>query len=624
MGETDWVLISDFVNTTGDPVFDGALKQAIAIQLAQSPFLNILSDAKVSATLRLMTKPYDTKLTPDFARDLCQRAGAKAFVTGSISSLGRQYVIGLNAVNCQTGDPIAQEQATAENKERVLKALDAAATMLRQRLGESLATIQKFDVPIEEATTPSLEALEALSMGRKVQQQKGNAAAIPFFIRAIELDPNFAAAHAALGTSYSNLREPALASENLRRAYELRGKVSQREKFQFSAYYYHLVTGELEKANDTYELWAQVYPRDNVPWSNLGVTYGYLGQYDKAIAEIQQALRLNPGSAVGYTNLISHYAAVNRLDDATATYQQALARTLDNPYLHLNRFGVAFLQGDAAEMRQQLAWAAGKPQAENLLLSAQSDTEAYYGRLDKAREFSRRASESAQRGDQKETAAEWLVNEALRESEFGNSIRAREQVHAALAVSKNDELQILGALALARAGEPTAAQQITDDLAKRYPLDTATNRYWLPSIRAAIAISTHRPAAAIDVLQAATSPYELGNPLPQAEIGAFLYPIYLRGESCLQLRRSHEARAEFQKFLDHRGITVNCPLGALALLGLARAYANIGDLDKSRAEYREFLTLWQDADSDIPVLKQAKGRVPEAAVAEKSILVAYC
>jgi DNA-binding winged helix-turn-helix (wHTH) protein/tetratricopeptide (TPR) repeat protein len=606
LGETDWVLMSDFVNTTGEPVFDGALKQALTIQLAQSPFLNILSDARVGATLRLMTKPSDTKLTPELALDLCQRAGAKALIAGSIASLGRQYVIGLNAVNCQTGDPIVQEQATAGSKERVLKALDSAAARMRQKLGESIATIQRFDVPIEEATTPSLEALESLSEGRKMQQQKGNAAAIPYFIRAIELDPNFAAAHAALGTCYSNLREPALASENLRKAYELRGKVSQRENFQFSAYYYHLVTGELEKANNTYELWTQVYPRDNVPWSNLGVTYGYLGQYDKAIAEIQQAMRLNPASAVGYTNLVSHYAAVNRLEDATATYQQALARKLDNPYLHLNRFGVAFLQADAAEMQRQLDWAIGKPQAENLLLSAQSDTEAYYGRLSNAREFSRRASESAQRGDQKETAAEWMMNEALREAEFGYPILARQQVRAALAASNNDELQILGALALARAGEPAAAQQMVDDLAKRYPLDTVTNHYWFPSIRAAIAISSGRPAAALDVLQAATSPYELGNPLPQAEIGAFLYPVYLRAQSYLLLHRGNEAQPEFQKFLAHRGITANCPLGALALLGLARAYEQTGEKDKSRAEYREFLALWKGADPDVPILKEAK------------------
>jgi len=568
--------------------------------------LNILSDARVGSTLRLMTKPPDTKLTPDVSRDLCQRAGAKAFIAGSIAKLGGQYVIGLNAVNCQTGDLISREQTTAESKERVLQALGRAADKVRESLGESLSTLRKFDVPIEEATTPSLEALEALSLGRKVQQQKGNAAAVPFFVRAIELDPNFAAAYAALGISYSNLREPALASDNLRKAYELRGKVSQREKFQFSAYYFHLVTGDLEKANDTYELWAQVYPRDNVPWSNLGVTYGYLGQYDKAVVEIQQALRLNPASAVGYTNLVSHYSALNRLDDARAIYQQALSRKLENPYLHLNRYGVAFLQGDTAEMQQQLSWAMGKPQAENLLLSAQSDTEAFYGRLESAREFSRRASESALRSDQKETAAEWQMNEALREAEFGNLARALQQVRSALETSKNDELEIMAALTMARAGDPADAQRIADDLAKRYPLDTATNRYWLPSIRAAIATSTVHPEEALDVLKAASSPYELGNPLPQSEIGSCLYPVYLRGEAYLQLHRGSEAATEFQKFIDHRGVSVNCPLGALAQLSLARADAEGGEKEKSAEAYRIFFALWKDADPDVPILRQAR------------------
>jgi eukaryotic-like serine/threonine-protein kinase len=606
LGETDWVLISDFTNKTGDSIFDTSLKQAIAVHLSQSPFLNILSDARVNSTLRLMTKPPTTKLSLELARDVCVRAGAKAIIAGSIARIGSEYVISLTAANCQTGDTIVQQQTTTESKEHVLQSLAQVADRMREKLGESLSTIQKFDVPIEEATTPSLDALEALSMGRKVQQQKGNAAAIPFFQRAIELDPNCAAAYAALGTSYSNLREPGLASENLRKAYQLRDKVSQREKFQFTAYYYHLVTGELEKANETYELWAQIYTRDNVPRSNLGVTYGYLGEYDKAVTEIQQAIKLNPTSAVGFTNLVSHYTALGRLEDAKAIYEQALAGKLDNPYLHLNRYAVAFLEGDSREMQQQIAWASGSPQAENLLMSAASDTEAYYARLGSARELSRRASESALRSDQKETAAEWQMNAALREAEFGNSARAREQARSALHIARNDDLEILAALTFARAGDPENTQPIADNLARRYPLDTATNRYWLPSIRAAMAIAAHNPGAAIGFLSTTISPYELGNPLPQPEIGPCLYPIYLRGQAYLLLNRGTEASTEFQKFLDHRGLTVNCPLGALAHLGLARAYALMGSRDKSIARYREFLTLWKDADPDIPILKQAK------------------
>lgn len=613
LGASDLILVTDFANTTDDPVFDDALKQAVSVQLGQSPVLNILSDAKVGSTLRLMTMPADIKLTPDIARDVCQRAGAKAYIAGSVGSLGHQYVIGLNVINCQTGDAVAQEQVTTDSKEHVLKALGEATTALRKRLGESLNTIKQFDAPIEEVTTPSLNALKALSIGRKTQQVKGNAAAIPYFMQAIELDPNFSAAYAALGISYSNLREPDLASEHLRKAYELRARVSERERFRITAYYYHLVTGEIEKASETYALWAQAYPRDNVPRTNLGVTYGYLGEYEKAVTEIREALRLNPDSAVGYTNLVSHYAALNRLDDAKAVYRQAVERKVDNPYLHLNRYAVAFLENDKAEMQRQLDWASGKVQAEDLLLSGYSDTEAYWGRLKNARELSTRASQSAQGHEQDETAAEWRVNSAIREVEFGNSERARAEASSILATTANREVKILGALVLARAGDARHASRIADDLAKNFSLDTAVNRYWLPCIRAALEIHANNPAKAIDFLQSAT-PYELGNPLPQAEIGGFLYPVFLRGQVYLQLRRGDAAAAEFQKFLDHRGITLNGALGALAYLGLARAQAMRGDTASSRARYQAFFTLWKDADVDVPVLREAKreyGKLPK-------------
>ena len=458
--EQDTVVLADFVNGTGDPVFDDTLKQAISVQLAQSPFLNILSDARTRAALKLMAKPAGTKLSPELARDLCQRSGSKAYIAGSIGSLGSQYVIGVNAINCQTGDPLAQEQVTASSKEKVLEALGGATTQLRKRLGESLTSIQKFDTPIDEATTPSLEALKAISQGKRAQQERGADAAIPYFKHAIELDPNFAAAYAALGTSYSNLREPALASANLEKAYQLRDRTSERERYRFSAYYYHLVTGELEKAVQTYQSWSLDYPHDNVPRSNLAAIYGYLGQYDKGVAEIVEDLRLNPDSVAGYTNLMSHYTALNRLDEAKAAYRQAKGRNLDGPFLHLNLYGIAFLQTDAPEMQRQATWAAGKPQAENLLLSAQSDTEAYWGRLRRARELTEQAVASASRNDQQETAGEWQMNAALREAEFGSQTRSRQLVEAVLAKSANRELQILGALALARAGDSTRAEQL--------------------------------------------------------------------------------------------------------------------------------------------------------------------
>src|SRR5580658_1890762 len=533
--EQDTLVLADFANSTGDPVFDDTLKQAISVQLAQSPFLNILSDAKTRATLRLMAKPPGTKLTPDLARDVCQRAAAKAYISGSIARLGSEYVIGVDAINCETGDALAQEQVTAANKEQVLKALGGATTKLRSRLGESLASIQKFDTPLGEDTTSSLEAVKFLSLGRKAQQEKGGDAAVPYFKHAIALDPNFAAAYAALGTTYFNLREPALANENLKKAFELRDRVSDRERYWFSAYYYHLVIGDLDKAVETYQLWAEDYPHDNVPRGNLGQIYGFLGQYDSGVTELLEDLRLNPDTVAGYNNLMSHYTALNRLEEAKTAYQRAKARNLDNPFLHWNLYGIAFLQKDAAEMQRQATWAAGKPQGENLLLSAQSDTEAYAGHLDRARELTRQAMQSAAQNDQQETVGQWQMNAALREAEFGNTTRARQQIEEVLAKSPNRDMQILGALALARIGDSARAEQMADDLAKQFPQDTVVNRYWLPTIRAANEINRKNPAKAIDVL-AISVPYELGNPSPQAEIGAYLYPAYIRGQSYLLLQ----------------------------------------------------------------------------------------
>ena len=602
--EQDTVVLADFNNTTGDAVFDDTLKQAISAQLGQSPFLNILSDARIRATLRLMAKPANTKLTPEVARDLCQRADAKAYIDGSIASLGSQYVIGLDAINCKTGDFLVQEQVTAENKEQVLRALDQAATTIRKKLGESLSSVDKFDAPLDQATTPSLEALKALSVGRKVLQEKGPEAAIPFFNRAVELDPNFAAAYSALGISYTNLREPGLASQNLQKAYDLRDKVSEREKFRISANYYLLVTGELEKAIQVYETWAQTYPRNNEPWGNLGVDYTYLGEYEAAVKASLEDLRLFPGSAAAYTNLVGLYNALNRPADAKAKYEEAIAHKVNNPFLHGNRYGVAFYEGDAAEMERQVEGAKNKP-GEDVLLSFASDTDAYYGRLASARERSQRAMEAALHSDAKETAAEWEMNSALREAEFGNGSRARQATASALNTAATQDVQTLAALALARTGDAVQARKIADDLARRFPLNTMINRYWLPVIDASIELGHNNPAKALEGLRTAAQ-YELGTPTPQFEVGGSLYPVYVRGQAYLALHQGAEAAAEFQKFLDHRGIALNSPLAALARLQLGRAYSLAGDKAKARQAYLEFLELWKDADPDIPILKQAK------------------
>jgi eukaryotic-like serine/threonine-protein kinase len=600
--DKDTIVLADFTNTTGDTVFDDTLKGALATELEQSPFFNILSDTKVSETLKLMGRSADERLDEKTALDLCQRTRSKAVLAGSIASLGSQYVVGLHALSCQTGDSLARAEAQASKKEDVLNALGRVSTKLRERVGESLSTIQKYDTPIEEATTPSLEALKAYSLGRKAESEKGDAAAIPFFKRAIELDPNFAVAYNGLGTSYNNLGETGLSTELFRRAYELRDRASEREKLRISAHYYALYTGELEKSNQTYELWAQAYPRDVVPHANLGYNYGFLGQYEKAVAETLEALRLNQDASFVYGNLISFYASLGRLDEATATYQQAMAHKFENPQLNPAMYGVAFLRGDAAEMRRVLDLSAGELGVEDGVLSQQSDTEAFSGRLGKARDFSRRAVESAQRADEKETAAMWQLNGALREAEFGNAAQARNETASALALASTRDMRILAALALARAGDSSRAQTMADELEKQNPVNTVIVGYWLPTIRAAIEMNRNNPAKAIELLHPATS-YELGGPTPAV---VCLYPAYVRGQAYLRLHQGTEATAEFQKFLDHRGIVGNCPLGALAHLGLARAYVLQGDTAKARAAYQDFLTLWKDADADIPVLIAAK------------------
>ncbi len=600
--EKDTIVLADFDNKTGDPVFDDALKQALVVQLGQSPFLNILSERKVEETLRLMGRPANDRITRDVARELCVRTGSKAILLGSISKLGGQYVVGTDAVGCSSGDTLASEQEEAATKEDVLKALGKAASSLRSKLGESLASIQKFDVPIE-ATTTSLEALKAFSMGVTTSRTKGDAAAIPFMKRALELDPNFAAAYAGLGLAYSNLGQASLAAENIKKAYALRDRVSEHEKYRITALYYEHVTGELEQASQVYELWAKSYPQDLAPPNNLGNIYTELGQYEKALPETQESLRLEPNAVPGYSNLAGIYLALDRPDDAKKEIEQAKERKLDGEVLHWTIYQLALFKGDAPEMARQVEWAAGKPGDEDLLLSYQSDTEAYYGRLAKARDFSRRAVDSAVRDDSKESAALWQVNAALREAEFGNTAAAKNDVAAALALAPGRDVKLLAALTLARIGETAGAKAIVGELEKNYASDTMLKVYWLPTIKAAMELNANNATQAVMILEAA-APYELGQP-PQSSVGT-MYPVYIRGQAQLAAHNGAAAATEFQKILDHRGITLNFPLGALAHLGLARAYALQGDTTKAKTAYNDFLTLWKDADPDIPILMAAK------------------
>ena len=602
--DKDTIVLADFANTTGDEVFDDTLKQALAVDLGQSPFLNILSEDKVRQTLREMTRSPDERLTRNLAREVCQRAGSKAYLAGSIVTLGTQYVIGLEALNCASGDVLAREQVTAGGKEQVLPALGQAASKLRNEVGESLSSVQKFDVPLEQATTNSLEALKAYSLGRKTFLETGDVEAIPFFERAIELDPNFALAYDSLGISYSNLNQPKLGADYMRKAFDLRDRVTEREKLRITALYYDGVTGELEKANQAYELWIQVYPRDGEPYFLLGGVYMVQGQYEQAAAEIREALRLEPNS-VAYANLGQIYLALNRFEEARQTTEEALGRKLEGLPLHLNLYALAFFQGNPTAMKQQADWAIGKPSAEDQMLSLESDTEAWSGRLGQARELSRQAVESARRSDEKEPAALWQANAAIREALFGNAGVARQNAAAAVALAPGGrDAEARAALAYALAGDAPHAQSLADDLTKHFPQDTFVQSVWLPSIQAQIETVRKNAARSVELLHTAV-PRELGM-LNYATPNSCLYPVYVRAEAYLSAQQGAAAAVEFQKILDHRGLLWNCATGALAHLGLARAYAMQGDTAKARAAYQDFLTLWKDADADIPVLIAAK------------------
>jgi eukaryotic-like serine/threonine-protein kinase len=609
----DTIVLADFANATGDPVFDDTLKTALTVSLRQSPFLNVLSDNTVAATLKLMTRPSDTKLTPEVARELCQRADSRAYIVGSIAGLGSQYVLGLKAVNCQNGDAVAQEQVTAAAKEKVLDALGEAASKLRGKLGESLATVQKLDVPLSEATTSSLEALKAFSLGQKASNEKGAATALPYHQRAIELDQNFALGYRGVGNDYYSLGEVGRASEYYTKAFQLREHASEREKLAIAATYYLSVTGELDRAAQTYQETIESYPREANGYGNLGTVYSDQGQYEKAAEVTRQALRVAPDENY-YDDLVNVTLALQRFDEAQQSIHEAQARKLHSFIQRNALYALAFLGGDSAAMVEQQQWFTGKPE-ENQGLSLASDTEAYTGHLGKARELTKRSVESAVHADSKESGAIWLENAALREAAFGDLTQAKQTAdEGRKLVPTSQGVESEAALALAMAVDAARAESLAQDLGKRYPLDTQMQSLWLPAIQAQVALDKKNPAAALSALQAASS-IELGT-IPFVANLSCLYPTYIRGEAYLEAGQGKDAASEFQKILDHSGIVWNCWTGALAHLGIARANAlqsrtsqgADGDAARVRAlaAYKDFLTLWKDADPDIPILKQAK------------------
>jgi DNA-binding winged helix-turn-helix (wHTH) protein/tetratricopeptide (TPR) repeat protein len=597
----DSIVVADFDNKTGDSVFDGTLKQGLSVQLEQSPFFDLISDSRINETLKQMERPAGERMNSDVLREVCQRTGSKAMLTGSIVGLGSQYVIGLKATNCNSGEVLAEAQEQAVNKEGVLKALDHAAISLRGKLGESLSSVQKYATPLEEATTPSLEALQAYSLGVKaLKERDDNPAAVAFAQRAIGFDPNFVLAYALLGNGYHNLGETTLAAENTRKAYQLRERVSERERLAVEAYYYTFVTGDLEKQRQAYEVWAQTYPRDDVPPTNLCFLYYYIGQYDKALPEAREALRLDPASGNNYENVAASYLLLNRLQETQATIEEAWAKKLDTPNMHIFAYVLAVLRNDSAAMEQQAAWVMGKPGMEDGLISWQADIAAFSGLQEKSRELSRRAVASAQHAGQKETAANYEANASLREALFGNPAEAGRRAVSALDLSNGRDAQFEAALVLALIGEASRAQVLATDLNRRYPEDTIVQLKELPTLRAQFALNRNQPSRAIEELQAAT-PYEMG----VLGIGLISYTAYVRGEAYLAAHDGSRAAPEFQKIIDHRSAGMH-HIGALARLGLARAYALQNDPIKAKAAYQDFLSLWKDADPNIPILKQAK------------------
>jgi serine/threonine protein kinase/tetratricopeptide (TPR) repeat protein len=593
--EKDTILLADFDNTTGDAVFDGTLKQALAVQLSQSPFLNIFGDERIREALRFMGRSSDERLTRNLGLEICQRQGMKALLAGSISALGSHYAITLEAINAHSGDAMAREQVEAESKEQVLKKLGEAATKLREQLGESLASIQKFDAPIEQATTSSLEAFKAYTLGREQHLKGKYLEAIPLYKRATDLDPNFALAYARLAYLYVNSRQFGLAAEASQKAYDLRDRVSERERLVIASNYYDDVTREVEKKIETLESWTRTYPFDFQPHNNLAFQYINLGEFEKAVEEARKAITLNPNAAPAHSNLGSALLGLNRFDEAKEVIESALAQKIESAQMHRNLYFIAFIQGDEAAMKQQNEWAKGKPD-EYGAQRWQAETAALSGQLRKAKEFSDRAAELALRSGLKDVAAELIVLSTTRDVFFGDCKQVKEQTAKALAITQSYSTRFFAGYALGACGEFSRTQAITDEMLKRYPKDTLLNDVVLPLIQAYMQMFRGNAAEAIQLLER-TRPYE----------GYAGFQIsYLRGQSYLTQRKGTEAAIEFQKILDHRGARPGSPLYPLAQLGVARAAVLHGDNAKAHKAYEALFALWKDADADLPILLEAR------------------
>jgi eukaryotic-like serine/threonine-protein kinase len=605
--DKDTIVLADFENKTGDPVFEGTLRQGLAVELEQSPFLSIISEQRIQLVLKLMARPAEVRLTPEVAREICERTGSAAVLDGSIANLGSQYILGLRAKSCRTGEVLAEEQAQAAKKEDVLNSLSQIASKFRKRIGESLATIETHSTPLEDATTPSLEALKAYSTGRSASYAKGAASAVPHLERAIAIDPQFAMAHGYLGFMYSGMGETDLSAEHTRKAYQLRDRVSDRERLFILFLYDRQVTGNLQKVMQTLELWTQTYPRDALPVGLLG-GWGTRGtcQYEKGIKASQEYLRLNPDEPFGYDNLADHNLFLSRFSEAEKALQQAAERKIEFPEFLVLRYYLAFFKGDQAGMERKIALARGKRGSEDWMLHQQAMVLAHSGHIREARTMWQRAAALAQQTGDRERAAIFEAAAAVCEAHLGNAASAKRRALAALEFGKGRDVEYAAAFALALSGDASGSQKLSDDLVRRFPEDTAVQFGYLPTLRALYALAHQDPSSALERLQVAL-PYDLALPGTGffARFGG-LYPSYIRGMAYLEAGRSAETAREFQKILDNRGIVFADPIGALAHLQIGRAFAMSRDKTKAKAAYQDFLRLWKDADPDIPVLKDAK------------------
>jgi DNA-binding winged helix-turn-helix (wHTH) protein/tetratricopeptide (TPR) repeat protein len=603
----DTAILADFVNSTGDSVFDGTLRQGLAVQLEQSPYLSLVSDERVERALRLMNRLPDARLTAETAAELCQRTGAAAVLQGSISGIGSRFILGLRATSCRTGELLDEEQAQASGRDDVLTALTALASRFRTRVGESMATVQKYSRPLEEATTPSLEALKAYSTGWRIHAAHGAVAALPMFRRATELDPNFAMAYASLSRLYADLDQSDLAIANAKRSWELRDRASEAEKFFLTATYEMLATGNLEAAQQTCAAWAEAYPREaRVHFLLAGMINKTPGRYDQALAEARKAIELDPDFWAGYYNSGVNSVYLGKVAEGESALRAARARGMDADELIMLAYDLAFLQGDTVRLQNEAALARERPGGENWMSAREASVAAYTGHLSAARILSRRAVDQALQASQPERAALWEAGAAVREALFGNATSAGEGALAALKLSHDREVEYGASFALALSGDPSGAEALADDLQRRSPDDTSVRFSYLPVLRALVALARGESERVPELLERAV-PHEFG--VPRSSIsGLFgaLYPSYVRGLGYLAAHRGSEAAAEFRKVVDHPGVVVNDPVGALARLQLGRAYALTGDKAKAQAAYKDLLDVWKNGDRDMPILRQAE------------------